>query len=66
MKARVDHGRRLAERSMVSALAHLRTRLVAPGLVSDTEVDRILELSYDPNWAAYSPIIVGALGRRSA
>jgi 2-polyprenyl-3-methyl-5-hydroxy-6-metoxy-1,4-benzoquinol methylase len=46
------------------SLAHLRPRLVGPGLLSDAEVDRMLELFDDPNWAAYSPIILGAWGRR--
>jgi SAM-dependent methyltransferase len=46
------------------SLAHLRARLVAPGLLSDEEIDRMLELFDDPEWAAYSPIIVGAWGRR--
>jgi SAM-dependent methyltransferase len=46
------------------SLAHLRPRLVGPGLLSDAEVDRMLELFEDPEWAAYSPIILGAWGRR--
>jgi SAM-dependent methyltransferase len=46
------------------SLAHLRGRLVGPGLLSDAEVDRMLELFDDPEWAAYSPIILGAWGRR--
>jgi SAM-dependent methyltransferase len=46
------------------SLAHLRARLVAPGLLSDAEVDRMLELFEDPEWAAYSPIILGTWGRR--
>jgi SAM-dependent methyltransferase len=46
------------------SLAHLRPRLVGTGLLSDAEVDRMLALFDDPNWAAYSPIIVGAWGRR--
>jgi SAM-dependent methyltransferase len=46
------------------SLSHLRARLVDPGLLSDAEVDRVLELFDDPDWAAYSPIILGAWGRR--
>jgi SAM-dependent methyltransferase len=51
-------------RWFAGSLAHLRPRLVAPGLLSDEEVDRMLELFEDPDWAAYSPIILGAWGRR--
>jgi SAM-dependent methyltransferase len=46
------------------SLSHLRARLVGEGLLSDTEVDRMLALFDDPDWAAYSPIIVAAWGRR--
>jgi SAM-dependent methyltransferase len=46
------------------SLAHLRARLVGPGLLRDAEVDRMLELFEDPEWAAYTPIILGAWGRR--
>jgi SAM-dependent methyltransferase len=46
------------------SLAHLRPRLAGSGLLSDAEVDRMLELFEDPNWAAYSPIILAAWGRR--
>jgi 2-polyprenyl-3-methyl-5-hydroxy-6-metoxy-1,4-benzoquinol methylase len=46
------------------SLAHLRARLVGPGLLSEAEIDRMLELFDDPDWAAYSPLIVGAWGRR--
>jgi SAM-dependent methyltransferase len=47
------------------SLAHLRPRLVGPGMLSDAEVDRMLELFDDPNWSAYSPVILAAWGRRS-
>jgi SAM-dependent methyltransferase len=46
------------------SLAHLRARFVDSGLLSDAEVDRMLMLFEDPEWAAYSPIILGAWGRR--
>lgn len=45
------------------SMAHLRGRLVGPGKLSDTEVDRMLELFNDPEWAAFSPIMVTAWGR---
>jgi hypothetical protein len=32
--------------------------------LSDADVDQMLELFDDPDWAAYSPIIVAAWGRR--
>jgi hypothetical protein len=47
------------------SLDHLRTRLVGVGMLTDDEVDRMLELFEDPNWAAMSPIIMAAWGRRS-
>jgi hypothetical protein len=47
------------------SLAHLRTRLVGVGMLSDDEVDRMLQLFDDPNWSAFSPIIMAAWGRRS-
>jgi SAM-dependent methyltransferase len=47
------------------SLAHLRTRLVGAGMLTDDEVDRMLELFDDPNWSAFSPIILTAWGQRS-
>ena len=47
------------------SLDHLRPRLVGVGMLTDDEVDRMLELFEDPNWAAMSPIIMAAWGRRS-
>jgi len=47
------------------SLAHLRSRLVGPGLLSDAEIDRMLELFQDPNWSALSPIIMAAWGSRA-
>jgi SAM-dependent methyltransferase len=46
------------------SLSHLRARLVGDGLLSDEEIDRMLALFDDPDWAAYSPIILAAWGRR--
>jgi SAM-dependent methyltransferase len=46
------------------SLDHLRTRLVGAGKLTDDEVDRMLALFEDPNWAAMSPIIMAAWGRR--
>jgi SAM-dependent methyltransferase len=46
------------------SLAHLRPRLVGSNLLTDAEVDRMLELFGDPNWAALSPLIVAAWGQR--
>jgi SAM-dependent methyltransferase len=46
------------------SLAHLRPRLVAPGMLTDDEVDRMLELFDDPNWSAFSPVIVAAWGMK--
>lgn len=45
------------------SMAHLRSRLVGPGRLTDAEVDTMLELFDDPNWAAFSPIMVTAWGR---
>jgi len=45
------------------SMAHLRGRLVGPDLLTDAEVDRMLELFEDPEWAAFSPIMVTAWGR---
>jgi SAM-dependent methyltransferase len=47
------------------SLAHLRPRLVGAGMLTDEEVERMLELFDDPNWSAFSPIILAAWGRRS-
>jgi SAM-dependent methyltransferase len=46
------------------SLAHLRSRLVGPGMLTDAEVDRMLELFDDPKWSAFSPIIMAAWARR--
>jgi SLT domain-containing protein len=45
------------------SMAHLRARLVGPDKLTDAEVDRMVELFDDPNWAAFSPIMVTAWGR---
>ncbi|HVB00294.1 MAG TPA: methyltransferase [Acidimicrobiales bacterium] len=44
------------------SMAHLRARLVGPDKLTDKEVDRMLELFEDPDWAAFSPIMVTAWG----
>ncbi|MCA1648045.1 MAG: hypothetical protein LC797_22135 [Chloroflexi bacterium] len=45
------------------SLGRLRQRLVGLGMLTDPEVDRMLELFDDPNWAVLSPIIMAAWGR---
>lgn len=45
------------------SMEQLRPRLVGPGKLTDAEVDRMLELFADPEWAALSPIILGCWGR---
>jgi SAM-dependent methyltransferase len=46
------------------SMEHLRSRLVGTGRLTDADIDRMLELFEDPNWSAYSPIILAAWGRR--
>lgn len=46
------------------SMAHLRSRLIGEGKLSDAEIDRMLELFDDPEWAAFSPVILAAWGRR--
>jgi SAM-dependent methyltransferase len=48
------------------SMEQLRPRLVGPGKLSDAEIDRMLELFADPDWAALSPVIFAAWGRRAA
>jgi SAM-dependent methyltransferase len=48
------------------SMAHLRSRLVGEGKLNDAEIDRMLELFDNPNWAAFSPVIVGAWGQKPA
>ncbi|MQA84132.1 MAG: methyltransferase domain-containing protein [Streptosporangiales bacterium] len=45
------------------SIAHLRTRLVGPGKLTDEQVDRMLALFQDPSWSAFSPIIMAAWGQ---
>jgi len=45
------------------SMEQLRPRLVGPGKLSEAEVDRMLELFADPDWAALSPVILAAWGR---
>jgi SAM-dependent methyltransferase len=45
------------------SMEQLRPRLVGAGKLTDIEIDRMLELFVDPNWAALSPIILGCWGR---
>jgi SAM-dependent methyltransferase len=60
----IQEGGSPAARWLRLSLAHLRGRLVGPGNLSDAELDRMLELCEDPGWAVFSPIIIGAWGRR--
>lgn len=46
------------------SLAHLRSQLVGPDLLDDAEVDEMLRLFDEPGFAAFSPIIVGAWGKK--
>ena len=46
------------------SLAHLRSQLVGPDLLSDAEVDQMLRLFDEPGFSAFSPIIVGAWGQK--
>jgi SAM-dependent methyltransferase len=48
------------------SMEQLRPRLVGPGKLSDAQVDRMLELFADPDWAAVSPVIFAAWGRARA
>ncbi|MGH6878459.1 MAG: hypothetical protein ACREHV_13950, partial [Rhizomicrobium sp.] len=48
------------------SMEQLRARLVGPGKLTDAEVDRMLELFADPEWAALSPIIFACWGRAAA
>jgi SAM-dependent methyltransferase len=45
------------------SMEQLRPRLVGPGKLGDAEIDRMLELFADPDWAAVSPVIFAAWGR---
>lgn len=45
------------------SMRQLRKRLVGGGKITDAEVDRMLELFADPDWAAFSPIVVACWGR---
>ncbi|MDB5410531.1 MAG: putative methyltransferase [Rhodospirillales bacterium] len=45
------------------SMEQVRDRLVGPERLSDAEVDRMLGLFADPEWAALSPIILAAWGR---
>jgi SAM-dependent methyltransferase len=48
------------------SMEQLRPGLVGSDKLSDAEVDRMLELFADPEWAALSPVIFAAWGRRVA
>jgi SAM-dependent methyltransferase len=48
------------------SLAHLRSQLAGPNLLTDAEIDRMLELFDEPEWAAYSPIVLAVWGQRTA
>lgn len=53
-----------AARWFQHSYAHLRPRLTASGDLTDADVDRMLELFGDPDWAAFSPIFMAVWGRR--
>ena len=46
------------------SLAHLRPRLLGSGKLNDAEIDSMLELFDDPGWAAFTPVIMGAWGKK--
>lgn len=46
------------------SMAHLRPRLVGPDGLTDQEVDEMLDLFDDPEWSAFTPVIVACWGRR--
>jgi len=45
------------------SMEQLRSRLVGPDKLTDAEIDRMLELFADPDWAALSPIVFACWGR---
>jgi SAM-dependent methyltransferase len=45
------------------SMRQLRGRLVKSGGLSNAEIDRVLELFANPEWAAFSPIIMACWGR---
>jgi hypothetical protein len=59
----VIEGRSPGARWFELSMRQLRGRLVGEGGMGHAEVDRMLELFADPNWAAFSPIIVACWGR---
>lgn len=48
------------------SLSFLRGRLVGPELLSDEEIDEMLELLDNPEWSAIGPIMIAAWGQRRA
>jgi SAM-dependent methyltransferase len=54
-----------ATRWFALSLAHLRGRLTGPDLLSAEEIDAMLGFFEDPDWAALSPIIFAAWGRKA-
>ncbi len=47
------------------SMRQLSGRLMDEGGMSKAELDRMLELFADPDWAAFSPIIMACWGRVS-
>ncbi len=45
-------------------MQQLRGTLAGPGKLAKQEVEHMLELFEDPEWAALSPLILAAWGRR--
>jgi SAM-dependent methyltransferase len=46
------------------SMAQLRDRLISSGRLSASEIDEMLDLFEDPKFAAWTPVIVSAWGRR--
>lgn len=44
-------------------MRQLRKRLVSEGSITGPEIDRVLELFANPDWAAFSPLIMACWGR---
>jgi 2-polyprenyl-3-methyl-5-hydroxy-6-metoxy-1,4-benzoquinol methylase len=59
----VVEGRSPGARWFELSMRQLRGRLVGEGRLSDAEVDCMLELFANPDWAAFSPIIMACWGR---
>ncbi|MGH6989219.1 MAG: class I SAM-dependent methyltransferase [Stellaceae bacterium] len=65
-RAFVTEGGSPGARWLQLSLTQLRPRLTGPDKLTDAELDRMLELCADPEWAALSPIIFACWGRAAA